>query len=132
MHERGLSQFRICEENQMPHAFISPWQGDYPDPANFLEVSESLYLTHWHDAQYEALIEEAHRCLDQKQRMRIYAQAQRILVDAAPVIPLGYMRRHILQKPWVRKYPSVGSFSFDWKEVILDSHVTAEEAGSRP
>ncbi len=116
----------------MPHAFISNWWADYPDPANFLGVSEFLQLAHWRDAKYEALIEEAHGCLDQAQRMQIYAQAQRILVDAAPVIPLFYMRKHILQKPWVRAYPSTGANYFDWKEVILNSHDTAEEAGSRP
>ena len=106
----------------MPQAFINIWAVDYPDPANFFQFSDFLAKSNWHDAQFETLIEKSRRCMDQERRMQIYAQAQRILVDAAPVIPLFYLRSHILQKPWVRKYPSVGSYSFDWKEVILEPH----------
>ncbi|MEJ2598355.1 MAG: ABC transporter substrate-binding protein [Anaerolineales bacterium] len=122
MHVRPESQLLNFEETQIPHASAYVWTADYPDPANFFQFSEFLSLSHWHDSQFEALIEEARRCMDQERRMRNYDQAQRILVEAAPVFPLFYLRRHILQKPWVRKYPSVGSYSFDWKEVILEPH----------
>jgi ABC-type oligopeptide transport system substrate-binding subunit len=78
------------------------------------------------------LIEQAHHCLDQAQRMEIYAQAQRILVNAVPVLTLYYSRRHILKKPWVIGNPGVDVYTFDWKEVILGSHDIPAESGSHP
>jgi ABC-type oligopeptide transport system substrate-binding subunit/DNA-binding SARP family transcriptional activator len=132
IQRRRLSQFRVCEGDQMPHAFGHAWSADYPDPANFLQASDFLSQYNWHDEQYEALIEQARCCLDQEQRMRIYAQAECILAVAAPVFPFLYMRKHLLIKPWVRNYPSGGAYSIDLKEVILDLHDTPEEAGSRP
>jgi ABC-type oligopeptide transport system substrate-binding subunit/DNA-binding SARP family transcriptional activator len=130
---RPIYEFSKWEANQKPHLYCYAWSADFPDPANFLQVSDYiLFFAHWYDEQYEALIEQAHHCLDQEQRLQIYAQAQRILVDAVPVLPLCYLRRHILRKPWVSGYPGVDTYTFDWKEVILDSHDTAEEAGSHP
>lgn len=119
---RPLDQFHLGEPNQAPHLFNYAWAADYPDPAVFLGASGPLLHTHWHDDNYEALIEQARCCLDQERRMRIYAQAERILAAAAPLLPLFYMRRHLLVKPWVRKLPGGGGNGSAWKDVILEPH----------
>ena len=116
---RPLNQFHAGES---PHLFNYAWKADYPDPANFLQSSQPLFQTHWRHEEYEVLIESARRCLDQEQRMEIYAQAERILVNAAPLIPLFYLRTHLLVKPWVRNLPVSGGDEFAWKDVILEPH----------
>ncbi|NIM24770.1 MAG: hypothetical protein GTO65_10800, partial [Armatimonadetes bacterium] len=44
--------------------------------------------------------------MDQGKRMKLYAQADRILVEEAAIMPLTYERAHLLVKPWVSKYPT--------------------------
>jgi oligopeptide transport system substrate-binding protein len=110
------------QENRTSNIFSYTFVADYPDPATFLQASIPLFNTFWHDEQYEALIEKAHHCLDQKQRMEIYAQAQRILASEAVVVPLLYGRSTFLKKPWV--YAVSGSLDegFTWKDVIIEPH----------
>jgi ABC-type oligopeptide transport system substrate-binding subunit len=52
----------------------------------------------------------------------MYQQADRILVEEAPILPLLYDRCHLLVKPWVIKFPiSPIKWNF-WKEVIIEPH----------
>ncbi|MGB2896850.1 MAG: hypothetical protein WBB65_11885, partial [Anaerolineales bacterium] len=40
---------------------------------------------------------------DQKERIRLYQQADRILVEEAPLLPLFHGQYNFLVKPWVKK-----------------------------
>lgn len=122
IHWTYPSQVWSNEANQPPHLCTYSWVADYPDPADFLGTSGPLFKTHWHDKQYETLIEQARHCLDQGERIAIYAQAERILASAAPLIPLFYHRVHLLIKPWVHNNPSDCTYPFNWKDVILEPH----------
>jgi ABC-type oligopeptide transport system substrate-binding subunit len=75
----------------------------------------------WHEA-YNNLVEEARRATDQDQRMKLYQQADRILVEEAAIMPLAYGRRHLLMKPWVRQFPTSHTRSWFWKDVIIEAH----------
>jgi ABC-type oligopeptide transport system substrate-binding subunit len=44
--------------------------------------------------------------MDWEERMRMYRQADRILAEEVPMLPLLYHREHLLVKPWVRKHPT--------------------------
>jgi len=71
---------------------------------------------------YDRLVEGAWRAIDQEERMRMYGQADRLLVEEAPVLPLAYGRFHMLVKPWVRKYVASPLMWWFWKDVILKPH----------
>lgn len=103
-----------------PALFIAMWTADYPDPDDFLRVSHDDHWSGWQHADYDALVKEARRDLDQAARLARYAQAERILVAEAPVLPLTYERDHLLLKPWVRRYPISGSRAIFWKDVVLE------------
>jgi oligopeptide transport system substrate-binding protein len=104
-----------------PPIFYYGWTADYPDPDNFLRVCPDC--TGWQNAAYEELVEEAKRVTDQAARMRLYNQADKILVEEAAIIPLAYGQRYFLVKPWVKKYPmSPGIKSVSWKDVIIEPH----------
>ena len=62
------------------------------------------------------------RLVDQGERMRMYQQADGVLVEEAPVLPLHYGRFHLLVKPWVRKYPTSPIRTWFWKDVIIEPH----------
>ena len=98
------------------------WVADYPDPDSFLRTANTQQRTRWRDKTYGELVEKARRVLDQKERLSLYAQADRILVEEAPAILLTYLRMGLLIKPWVTKYPISPMGAWFWKDVILEPH----------
>jgi ABC-type oligopeptide transport system substrate-binding subunit len=60
--------------------------------------------------------------MDQGERMRLYGQADRILVEQAPILPLLDGRFHLLVKPWVRKFLTSAITAWFWKDVIIEPH----------
>jgi ABC-type oligopeptide transport system substrate-binding subunit len=105
-----------------PGLWIWGWSADYPDPDNFLRVGFPWELTGWRDDGYNRLVEKARRALDQEERMRLYREADRILVQEAPIMPFAYMRRQTLVKPWVGKFSTSAIQWSLWKDVILERH----------
>jgi len=107
-----------CEVLSAPHASeltafkntsfkIMEWLVDYPDPNNILRQSTFIRLltdAGWKHTRYFQLIEEAGKSMDQKRRMALYREADRILVnEEALVVPLTYedLRNPDLVHPWV-------------------------------
>jgi oligopeptide transport system substrate-binding protein len=111
---------RLAEHK--PHVFLIAWEADYPDPDNFLRASSVRRQTRWRDEAYEKLVDEARRLTDQEERMRVYKEADRILVEKAAVIPLTYRRFHMLVKPWVRKPATSEPFWRFLKDVVIEPH----------
>ncbi|MGA9349812.1 MAG: hypothetical protein WBW48_13540 [Anaerolineae bacterium] len=107
---------------EAPHIWFMGWSADYLDPDNFLRVSEWRSTGRWQNEAYDGLVEGARRVMDQRERMRMYQQADRILVEEAPILPLVYPRFQLLVKPWVRKYPTSPMKTWFWKDVIIEPH----------
>ena len=76
------------------------WIGDYEDPNTFLDLmrpNRGNNKTGWEDFEYDSLIETANKTTDQEQRYELLKQAERILIDNMPVIPLyTYVRSYQL------------------------------------
>jgi len=111
-------------EKEPPHMVLWGWVADYPDPDSFLRVGLSHIrgYTRWQNETYDRLLEEARRITDKERRMKLYAEADKILVEEAPILPLTYMRSHLLIKPWVRRLPLSAIKWWFWKDVIIESH----------
>jgi ABC-type transport system substrate-binding protein len=69
---------------------------------------------------YDQLVEGARRVVDQAERMRMYQQADSILIQEVPVLPLSYGRFHMLMKPWVKKLFTSPLNWWSWKDVVLE------------
>ncbi|KPL21793.1 MAG: hypothetical protein AMJ93_08785 [Anaerolineae bacterium SM23_84] len=108
--------------NDPPQAFVWGWVADYPDPDNFLRVGNTGGYTRWQNEGYNELVQKARQVSDQKERIRLYREADRILIEGAAVMPLVYFRAHFLVKPWVIKYPASALRAFFWKDVIIEPH----------
>ena len=78
--------------------------------------------TAWRHGPYIELVERAQRSLDQAERMQLYARAERILADEAPILPLLYERNHMLVKPWIRGFPFSAMEEVFWKDVVIEPH----------
>lgn len=95
---------------------------DYPDPDDFLKTSELQPGTHWQNSAYNRLIWKARRINDQPERMRLYKEADRMLVEEAVIIPSWYGQSHWLVKPWVRNFVVRSYYDVIWKDIIIDPH----------
>ncbi|MFQ5595547.1 MAG: ABC transporter substrate-binding protein [Anaerolineae bacterium] len=119
--EIELETYSERMRKEPPHLRWQGWVADYPDPDNFLR-NFIEYLGRRNET-YEHLIQEARRLTDQAERMRLYAQADKVLVEEAAIMPMIYGRSHLLLKPWVRRYPmSAALGSVSWKDVIIEPH----------
>jgi ABC-type oligopeptide transport system substrate-binding subunit len=118
--EAGVFWDRL--DREPPHVFLSAWVADYPDPDSFLRASPARLHTGWRNEAYERLVEEARRVTDQGERMKLYRQADGILVDEAAIMPIIYGRLNMLVKPWVRKYPTSAITGWFWKDVLIEPH----------
>jgi oligopeptide transport system substrate-binding protein len=101
-----------------PPMLINGWVADYPDPDNFLRVWIQQHdHINWPNEAYDRLVEQARRVMDQEKRMQLYREADRILVEEAPIMPLIYRRWHMMVKPWVKKIPT---WIVQWKDIVVE------------
>ena len=76
----------------------------------------------WENQVYRYLVGNAQRTLYQEERIRMYQQADRILIEEAPILHLCYGRFHMLVKPWVKKYLANPYKWWFLKDVVLETH----------
>jgi oligopeptide transport system substrate-binding protein len=119
----GFSEFIHRVDREPAHMIQTVWMPDYPDPDSVLRASPIRRRAHWQNDAFERLVEKARRVLDQENRMELYAQADKIMVeDEVVLIPLTYMWSHILVKPWVREFPVSAINEWLWKDFVIEPH----------
>jgi ABC-type oligopeptide transport system substrate-binding subunit len=113
---------RRVEES--PHTFVDWVAAAYPDPDAVLRLGIPWDWTGWSNERYTRLVEEARRTFDQGERMKLYKQADRILIEEAVVVPTEYGGHPCLLKPWVTRFPSapVAARAWFWKDVVIEPH----------
>lgn len=94
-HEsREFRQF--LTQNQHQWALLG-WGADYPDPENFLPglfgTGTGNNHTLYSNPQFDALTKQASTELDNTKRIQLLAQAQKMVIDDAPIAPLYYRER---------------------------------------
>jgi ABC-type oligopeptide transport system substrate-binding subunit len=114
--------YETPREHAGAYVYIGGWAADYPDPDSFLRVGLAERWTGWRHDGYALLVEQARRSADQRARMEMYRQADRIVIEEALIMPLTYARTHRLLKPWVKKYPTSPIRDWFWKDVIIEPH----------
>ncbi len=104
-----------------PDLFLAGWVADYPDPDSLLRVCAIQERTGWHNAAYLALLEQAARSRDPEGRLRLYRQADALLMHDLPIFPLAYSCWSLLLKPRVRHFPLSPLKWWYWTEVVLEA-----------
>ncbi len=93
----------------------SAWIGDYADPNTFLDMfvtGGGNNKTGWSNAEYDRLIHEASRELDREKRARILHDAEAILMEEMPILPIYfYVTQNVVD-------PRLGGFY----ENVQDEH----------
>lgn len=84
--------------------FRAAWVADYNDPMAFLYLfkSDNQQLPIFYkNPQFDQLLFEANALQDLKKRAQLLAQAERLLMEACPIVPLYYYVAPHLVKPYV-------------------------------
>jgi len=100
------------------------WIGDYVDPNTFLDMmitDGGNNKTGFSDTRYdEIILREAPKKLDQEERFALYREAETILMEQMPIIPVyTYVSKHLIV-PSLRGLPANIMDYYNWKYVYLD------------
>jgi ABC-type oligopeptide transport system substrate-binding subunit/class 3 adenylate cyclase len=109
---------------QVPHLLIMGWMADYPDPDNFLRarIDHIQHQSGWRNEGYDSLVKQAQRSLDQGERIKLYGEADQILAEEVPILPIFHTSVRLLVKPWVTRFPTTGLREWFFKDVIIKPH----------
>lgn len=81
------------------------WGADFPHPHN--QLSDLFRCNggnndeQWCDPEFDRLVDEAAATADLAAQEQLYIQAQRLMLDDAPIIPLRFGETTYLVQPWV-------------------------------
>lgn len=93
---------------------------DYADPINALENftsdNDAMNRTGWKNAQYDELIKKARAEVDAQARWNYLLEAEKLLIEEAPLVPLYFYNGSVLQKSNVKNIvrPVVGSIELKY------------------
>lgn len=92
--------------------FHMRWAADYLDPQNFLSMMLGTYSEDppfgpenrmdYSNKQFDALCQEADSIMDQPKRLQLYAQAEDLVLQDAPWVPIYFQRDAELISPRVK------------------------------
>jgi len=94
---------------------IAGWTGDYLDPTTFLLMwteGNGNNNTGWHSEKFEDLLHQAALQTDPAQRLARFAEAEKLLMEEAPIAPFAFQARNYLHRPEVK----------GWHPLLLDNH----------
>lgn len=80
------------------------WSGDYNDPNTFLDMlmtDNGNNRSGWSNKQYDAMMERAAKERDLNKRLTYFQQAEDIMLEELPVIPIYIYTRVYLKQPSV-------------------------------
>jgi ABC-type oligopeptide transport system substrate-binding subunit/DNA-binding SARP family transcriptional activator len=108
---------------QPPQLYLTASMAEYPDPDDLLRASPFRRRTRWQNDAYDRLVQEARQATTPAIRIKLYQQAEAILVEEAPIMPIYYDRGHLLLKPWVSRFPTSSLRWYGhWNDVIIEPH----------
>ncbi|MBN1152407.1 MAG: peptide ABC transporter substrate-binding protein, partial [Dehalococcoidia bacterium] len=95
-------------EEERDQAFAMGWIADYASPHNFLGTlfsgGESYNISGYVNPVFEELLARAAAEPEEEARLALYREAERVLADDAPCLPLMYGSNQVLVKPYVSGY----------------------------
>ena len=105
--------------------YLGSWIGDYPDAGNFLELfvreNGPSNNTGWESLEYTDLLQRANQAENLGERVQLLRQADSLLVDQAPIIPVYFYR-----------FVSLSSGSFEDVPVSPTGHIALTDLQKKP
>jgi oligopeptide transport system substrate-binding protein len=86
---------------------LAGWVGDYPDPTTFLNMfrtGDGNNETGYASAEYDRLVNGAASEADAAARLRMLNQAETLLLQDMPVVPIYWRVHYYLMRPEVKNF----------------------------
>ncbi|MCC5880134.1 MAG: ABC transporter substrate-binding protein [Idiomarina sp.] len=103
------STFRRRLADGQHDSVLIGWSGDNPDPDNFFRpllscpaVLSGGNRARWCEPRFDSLVMQAIRTSDQAQRKAFYREAQELLNDQVPLLPIVHSLRYQATQPYIR------------------------------
>lgn len=99
------------------------WVGDYMDPFTFLALFSTAggdNGTGWFDPTFVAMLEAANRETDPQTRYERLAEAEKMVLDVQPIIPLTTPATNWVKKPYVKGMFANPQTMHAWKFVYIE------------
>jgi oligopeptide transport system substrate-binding protein len=104
--------------------FTMGWIADYPDPHNFLDIlfytGSEVNIGEYSNPTLDTLLDQAAIEQNETLRLTMYQQAEQLVVDDAPCLPLWHGTNYILVKPYVKGYELSAQGIPDLSKVYID------------
>ncbi len=103
------------------------WIGDYVDGMNFLEcftTGNGNNRTGWGNAEYDRLVAESLKQNDMAARHKLYDEAEHILIDNVPILPIYDYVRPFLIQPDVQGFDGNILAYYSYHKVYFESAAT--------
>jgi oligopeptide transport system substrate-binding protein len=102
----AYSDWRASRETQPFNIYTGSWGSDFADASNWFNQNfthaSDHYRNHWNYPQFDELVGQALTNTNTEQRNEQYAEAEKILLEQAPIIPLLHGKAFRAVKPWVK------------------------------
>lgn len=108
---------------------LGNWIADFPDPINFLEVfkckSGGSNNTQWENPRYAAFLDQSSLEANPEVRRLLLAEAEKILIDEMPIIPIFYTTMLYVNQPELKGVvlSSMGGIDFKWASKSLEGEI---------
>ena len=101
---------------------LASWTADYLDATTFLDMWRSdsgNNQTGWSDPAYDALANRANAMADANARAAVLAQAESLVLEAAPIVPIFFNTHVYLLHPAVKGWQPTPMEHSDYRYVTL-------------
>ncbi|ASV74196.1 Oligopeptide ABC transporter, periplasmic oligopeptide-binding protein OppA [Thermogutta terrifontis] len=110
------------------------WIADYLDPNTFLEMMTTGNPNNhggWSNAEYDRLISRAQVEVDEQRRLALFKEAETLLLEEMPILPLYFPVTRAMVRPYVRGYYGnvldIHPLKDIWVDVSKKSGKTADQ-----
>ncbi len=111
-------------KNHDYHLGIGSWFADIRDPISFLEVfklkDNGTNNTQWENPHYIALLDQSSQARLPQEREKLLKQAERIIINEMPIIPLFYASYNYVKNPILKGVYFSELGYLDFKNAYLD------------
>ncbi len=106
IEQNTYSDWRASRETEPFNVYLGNWGSDFGDPfnwhnQNFTHAADH-YRNHWDFPEFDDLVDTAATNTDVNERISQYEDAEVLLVEQAPIIPLRHQLSFFLVKPYVK------------------------------
>lgn len=104
--EATYSEWRTSRATNKYGVYTGTWGSDFADPSNWFNQNftskSDHYVTHWKNDEFDQLCATAAVNTDTAQRDQQYSQAEAMLIQGAPQIPMYRGKADRMIKPYVK------------------------------